>query len=468
MHLFEIVSDDFFKPLTGKYKSVYVDCLELIYSSYKTELSFGVDKEVVLSKLIEYFDEASSEEMIFDEESEIADDSRAKANGILRTLKSCNWIEYEVGNDYSVKVNLFDYAATMIESFGNIKRNEEMEYQSVVSQIYGTLENNEAYAKPYEYIIKRVSENTDELINGLKKLNTMIKKRIDAITREKTAADIVKDFFTYHKEIGSKAYHRIKTSDNISHFRLRIIQKLNGILENTEVWDKAVKGFMEIEQIDDPYQAEEKLRAKVHFIISSFNNYDEIIKEIDMKHTKYITSAIARAEFLLSNTDNIEGKLMQILSFLSAELNKDETINFNEEFEGDLLKAFDVFPQSFLDSDSLYVMPITRKFEIPEVLNESFGLSEEERKQKQREVYEKNKRRFSKKNINQFVLNALTNHDSILASTLPIENKRDFIRLIFISLYGRDESSKYEVEPISEKVSLGPFSFSDFKIVRRD
>ena len=123
LNLFQIISEDFFKPLNGKHKKIYIDCLELIYSTYKTELSFGVEKEVILSKLVEYFDETSLEEMVFDEENEVAADSREKANAILRTLKNCNWIEYEVGSDYSVKINLFDYAATMIESFQKIIKN---------------------------------------------------------------------------------------------------------------------------------------------------------------------------------------------------------------------------------------------------------------------------------------------------------------------------------------------------------
>ena len=41
-----------------------------------------------------------------------------------------------------------------------------------------------------------------------------------------TAGEIVQEFFVYHKDIGSKAYHRIKTSDNISHFRSTIIENL--------------------------------------------------------------------------------------------------------------------------------------------------------------------------------------------------------------------------------------------------
>lgn len=467
MQLFQIISEDFFKPLTGKYKSTYIDCLELIYSTYKNELSFGVDREVVLSKLEEYFDETSQEEMVFDEDNEVAKDSRSKANAILRTLKKCNWLEYESGMDYREKVNLFDYSATMIESFDKIVKNEDMEYQSVISQIHGTLQNKEAYVKPYQFIIKRVTENTDELINGLKKLNTMIKKRIDEITRDKTAAQIVEDFFVYHKEIGSKAYHRIKTSDNISHFRIGIVESLRHILENEEIFKMSVNGYMEVEQVEDYFEAEEQLKYKIRYMIFSFNNYDQIIEEIDLKNTKYISSAIARAKFLLSNSNNMEGKLKQILANIADEFNRDDTVNLNDQSDDILLNIFDIFPQNFIDGDSLYVIPIMRKLELPNVLEEPFGLREEERQLRKLAMKERNKQRFSKNNISEFVITALKENTTMLASTLPLDTRRDLIRMIFISMYGRHEESKYMVEPIDGMISIKGFRFTDFRIVRR-
>lgn len=299
--------------------------------------------------------------MVFDEDEEIAKDPRSKANGILRRLKDSGWIEYELANDYKVKVNLFDYAATMIESFNKIIKNDEMEYQSLVSQIHATLLNQEAYLKPYEYIIKRVSENTEELMIGLKKLNTNIKKYIDAITNNKTAGEIVQDFFVYHKDIGSKAYHRIKTSDNISHFRSAIIENLYNILNDQNIFERAVRGFIEVELEEDQDNAEDALRGQILSIISAFRNYDDIISEIDSKNSKYIGSAVARAKFLLTNTNNAEGKISKILAYISDEFNKDETINLYDEIDDSLFEVFNIFPQGFIDSDSLYVVPISKK-----------------------------------------------------------------------------------------------------------
>jgi len=468
INLFNIMPEDFFKPLTSKYKTTYIDCLRLIYNTYKTELSFGVDREVILEELEHYFDNQSSEEMVFDEEEdgEIAKDAKTKAYAILRRLKDCGWLEYELGNDHKINVNLFDYATTMIESFNKIIKNEEIEYQSLVSQIHGTLLNPDAYAKPYEYIIKPVIDNTEELIGGLKKLNTNIKKYIEGITNEKTTKEIIEDFFIYHKDIGSKAYHRIKTSDNISHFRITIIERLYELLDKQELFQQAVLGYMEIEQVKEKASAEDALKEKILNIIFAFKKYDDIILEIDHKHAKYIGSAVARAKFLLSNTNNAEGKISKILGYLAKEMNRDTTLTINDEADDELLKIFNIFPQGFMDNDSLYTIPITRKMYLPEQLSPTLGLSQEEREIRKLALQEKNKNRFSRKNINEYINELLMSKKAVLASTLPLENKRDLIRIIFINLYGNNPSSTYQTIKTNEIIEINGFRFSDFTIER--
>ena len=427
-----------------------------------------MDKEVIISELENYFDNESNMEMVFEEDDEIAKDSRSKANGILRRLKDSGWIEYEVSSasDYKIKVNLFDYAATMIESFNKIIKNDEMEYQSLVSQIHATLLNQQMYVKPYEYIIKRITENTEEFMVGLKKLNSNIKKYIEAITNEKTAGEIVQDFFVYHKDIGSKAYHRIKTSDNISHFRTTIIENLYNILNDNNIFQRTVLGYMEVEQVEDKEQAEDALRGQILNIISAFRNYDDIISEIDNKNSKYIASAVSRAKFLLTNTNNAEGKISKILSYLSDEFNKDETLNLYDEVEDSLFEVFNIFPQGFIDSDSLYVVPISKKMCLPQGFNTTLGISAEERSLRKLALMEKNRSRFSRKNINAYVDKLLDDKKVILVSTLPLVSKRDLIRIIFISLYGKDNKSIYKTSYTDEIIAVNSFSFRDFIIER--
>jgi hypothetical protein len=328
--------------------------------------------------------------------------------------------------------------------------------------------NLEGYGKPYENVIKKVIENTEYVMVGLKKLNTSIKNRIDSITRDKSASEIVRDFFDYNIEIGSKSYHRMKTSENISHYRLEIVERLRYILDDKNVFERTVDGFMDIEQTEDRQLAREELRDRILRTISSFNSYDDIAREIDEKHTKYLSSSVARAKFLLNDSGNTDGKIFQILALMADELNREDEMGLNDDTDNDILRIFEIFPQGYLDGDSLYVMPITRKNQVPQLLDQSIGLSEEERLARKMALREKHRNRFSRKNINSFVMESLGDRETILASTLPLSTKRDLIRVIFISLYGRHHLSGYRIRRKGSMIESNGFRFEDFEIERRD
>lgn len=145
-NLFDILPPDFFKPLTSKYRQEYSDCTLLLLNSFKPEISYGVNREIVVKALTEYF-EADDGEMTFDESTYISD-AREKANGVIAVLKNCGWIEYEQETNHQLNVVLREYAAPVIESMNRIIREEEAEYQGIISQIHASLQNKELYSKP--------------------------------------------------------------------------------------------------------------------------------------------------------------------------------------------------------------------------------------------------------------------------------------------------------------------------------
>lgn len=59
-------------------------------------------------------------------------------------------------------------------------------------------------------------DRTIALFTELKKLNTNIRKYIDNLTSGLSLEQIMEHFFSYNDNIGSKAYHRMKTNDNVS------------------------------------------------------------------------------------------------------------------------------------------------------------------------------------------------------------------------------------------------------------
>lgn len=462
-NLFQILPVDFFKPLTSKYRQVYADCILLIFNTFKPEISYGVNREIVVKALTGYF-ETDDMEMTFDDEATFIRDAREKANGVIAALKSCGWIEYEQEKNHQLNVVLFEYAIPIIESMNKVILEEETEYQGLISQIHASLQNKDLYAKPYELIIKGVKENTERLISELKKLNASIKRHMDRQTSEMSASQIIDHFFEYHKNIGSKAYLRMKTSENISYFRSSIIEKIEEMMENVAVMERAVAGYMEVEQIEDKDVAYDNLVSDLLDVKSMFYRLDEIIEDIDKKHMGYMKNAVMRARFKLATGNNMEGKLSKILDSLAEELNSGES---GEDVTVELEELCGIYSQGFLSPESLRTIPVKKRNAIVDDMEEGVVMTEEERQLYKEALRMKNRTRFSRKNINEYVGNLLEGREKISVEEVPVESKRDLIRIIYISIYAGNRANNYEIKRTNKRVNKMGYEFPLFEIIRR-
>ena len=465
-HLFEILPPQFFKPLTGKYRREYADCIMLLLNSFKPEISYGVNREIVVRALTDYF-EVDDAEMTFDDETYISD-ARDKANGVIAMLKSCGWIEYEQETNHQLNVVLYEYAIPIIESMNRVIREEEAEYQGIISQIHASLQNKDLYSKPYELIIKGVQENTERLLSELKKLNASIKRHMEKQTNDMEADEILNHFFEYHQNIGSKAYLRMKTSENISYFRSAIIERLEYLLETPEIMDRAVSGYMEVEEKTDETAAYDNVVQMLLDVKSSFYRLDDIIDEIDRKHTRYMRNAVMRAKFLLATGNNLEGKLSQILNQYVEELNCGGTGESGEETESAVQNLLALYPQNYISPESLQSIKVTKKLGKVDDLSTENRMSEEERQLYKEALRMKNRNRFSRKNINAYVITLLKDCSRMPVNAVPVESRRDLLRIIYISIYAGNRSNNYTIQRTGERTEIAGFSLPYFEIIRKD
>lgn len=470
--LFDILPADFFKPLTSKYRQEYADCIMQLFNAFKPEISYGVSRDIVVKELTDYFD-ADDVEMSFDDEIYVYD-AREKANGVIAMLKKCGWIEYEQETNHQINVVLCEYAIPVIESMNRVIREEEAEYQGIISQIHASLQNEELYSKPYELIIKGVLENTERLLSELKKLNASIKRHMDRQTNDMGADEILTHFFEYHRNIGSKAYLRMKTSENISYFRTAIIERIERMMESADVMDRAVAGYMEVEEAGDPDQAYDQVVSMLIDIKSSFYRLDDIIEEIDRKHARYMRSAVMRARFLLATGNNLEGKLSKILDMYVRQLNEempiDEKRQLNEEIQQDednILDLFSLYPQNYISPESLQTIPVTKKLGTISKFSDDTGMSEEDRLLYKEALRMKNRSRFSRKNVNEYVVNLLNGRDAMPVTEVPVESRRDLIRIIYISIYAGNHSNNYTIKRSGKQVEMKGYSLPYFDIVKK-
>ena len=89
------------------------------------------------------------------------------------------------------------------------------------------------------------------------------------------------------------------------------------------------------------------------------------------------------------------------------------------------------------------------------------------RQEKMRKMAEKIQRVVSVEKIQDYVEQRMAGGKEMLASDLPLGSEDDFIRLIYVRLYGQRKNMDYDIETLEEREVNG-FRFRDFRIRRKE
>jgi hypothetical protein len=463
LKLFEAIPSNFFSILSSKNKEIYADCVFIIYKVVSLNTSFGVEREIVVQTMIDYF-EGLEDKDIFSEEDSTIKSSREEANFILRRLEECGWIDIETTSNYIKILNLRDYAITILETFDRIMHNEGLEYQGYVYTIYSILFTKENTA--YNIMLEQVYENTTKLVNGLKSLNSNIKKYIDVITTKKTPEEIMKLHFEgYTQDVIDKGYHRLKTSDNVSKFRPRIIEKLEDIRKNNDFIKLVCKQNVEMEKAADFDEAYERVISSLNDTINAFYNIDSIIDEIDRKNFQYIRASLTRVKYLLNTSRDLSGQVNEIFKFIVSMV-EDNNLDIKEDSLNELSDLFNFFPQNFVDGKSLYTSTEGKQAFVPQSIDKT-NISKDEREKRIKEIKEKNMSRMSRENIDKYVMGFVADRKTANGSMLPLNEINDYIKLIYIIVYSKSRLVHYRIKKLNREVIINGFSFNDFEIWRK-
>ncbi|MGL4849775.1 MAG: Wadjet anti-phage system protein JetA family protein [Clostridium sp.] len=459
--IFSSIPEQFFIPLASKNKKVYIKIISLLYSLVESGLSYGAEKEIFISEIEDYLYSDSIDLETEDEEQ--GNSNRDKANILIRKLEEYSWIYTETTSDYKKIINFNDYSITVIEALLKIIQKEKLEYQGNIITIYTLLTTKEK--QNAGIIIKQVHENTRGIMSALKTLNANIKKYMDNITKKMTPEDILEELFgRYTQDILDKAYHRLKTSENVSRYRPRIIESLQGLLNNKEFLMEAAIFYKNEDEEVKEEEAREEVCNIITKVINAFNDMDDIIAEIDAKNSKYIRASVTRAKFLLNNSKDTVGLLKNILEYTCLKY-KELELNLSGDYLEELSDIFTIDTFGYCDETSLYVMAEGKKSFKPESLEVS-NISEEDRGNRLREFKKNQEKRYSPKKINEIVNEILGNREKINASEIKINTIEEYVKLIYIRIYGNSSFTKYNIERKDTVVCKSGYSYRDFEIWR--
>lgn len=444
---------------------VYWECLCRLFAVTNRQLSFGVERDILVDELQFYFDSSFATQMT-DGEWENADEgsmsSRDKANFILRRLEGYGWISVETDYSYVQRVNFRDYAVSVMKTLLNLSDEKKTEYQGYIYTIYSLARSG---GENLGLGLLQIVENTDALLTGLKSLNANIRRYIDDLTKHSTVAEILDALLNdYYSNVVDKAYHRLLTSDNVSKFRPEILERLEANARSKSYLKKASAEIAVLKEITEE-EAQEETLSMLHEVIDAFQSMDDILSEINQKNTRYQRAAINRARFLLSSGDDIRGQLKDILTVLGEKIT-DMGMDYNAIYElEEMDKLIRIFSCEYLDIDSLYAPVEGKKEFVPEPV-EVHKPNQKLREEKRRQMQEKLERVLSPQKIDAYVIKQLSERGQMRASELPLDEDDTFIRLIYIRLYGQRNSMSYELE-LGEVIKKDGFRFRDFIIRRR-
>ncbi len=346
MDIFDLIPDNFFSILSSKNKRLYVACLIETFRIYENGSILGTDKKMLADELAHFLEhhesyryDSSEDEKIdeIDEDIEEAKNSkRSLAYYVLRKFEECGWIYIDVDNDYQEILNFTDAGITIMEALMQINPNYEnssynndfyddndyqpyryhqSDYNGYIYTIYCLLTN--PIIEDYAVVCQEVYRNTRLLIRSLRKLDSRMKDYISQVVETTEIKDLITKLIDYKSELIDGSYLKLKTGDNINKYRLPIVSKLEEFEQNDNIMyviSNSYKGHFQ--SADDAYK---KAYRVLDEMIDIFNSLDEFISEIDFKNKKYIDSTIGKIKFLLTEDDNITGKINTILRYIKLQ-----------------------------------------------------------------------------------------------------------------------------------------------------
>lgn len=478
MELFDIIPQNFFTILSSKNRRLYTACAMQAFTVYEAGSILGVDRKIIVDEITIYLEH--NPDLLCDEEDEIegsVDDITNKrdiANFVIRRLEECGWIYIDVTSDYEEILNFTDVAITIIEALQEICPRQitydyyddddyatptytslidPNEYKGYIYTIYSLLMNDNV---DYPLMISEVFKNTKMLIRSLRKIDSRIKDYINLVVETSEIKDLMARLIEYNNEIFEPTYSKIKTSDNINKYRLDIVTKLEEIEGNEIAMQQIASDYMY--RFRNSNLAYEKANRDLDEMIDIFNALDSYISEIDEKNKTYINSTIGKVKFLLTEEDNIIGKLNSILKYI-----KWQNHNGKQEKAINDIKSIVNLPQvKGYSETSLY----TPRGKYSRTDYSSLDLDRFDFESMDSSFLNGFKSKYDPKIVEDIIFKNIDENQSLCVSDLINEfsTRDDALLCIFILIYATENN--YKIEKLTNMIETKYFRMANFKITK--
>lgn len=472
MQLFDVIPQDFFKPLTGINRKKYMDIIMLIWLHCKRNPIYGESKSVILDWLEDYFTGLNEEISIDPDEFSNSDEGdtsvcspRFYSSMFLRRLKETGWLEErEAGYEEEPQIVVNHRIVPIIRSFHDVVSPQMITYKGKLFKVYKLLQDISKDESPYENILREVSGDLDDLNAALRQLAASIGTYMDELTRGKSPEEILKLFDTYEEKVVVGAYHRFKTNDNLFYYRSELFEQLE--LCRTQCFETLVKDFSLVEQVSDE-DASLAIGRLIFKLEEDLREMGEIIKVIDERHILYRTRAVQRAQFLLLSDGTVKSKINRILRYCAATISSpDDLYDVDDEI---LAPLFQMYPQGYFDAKSLKP-PIQPRIPTPvEELPELGEVDAEAVSARQDQLLQYARNAVTAENVNRFAHMVLRQQAAVTARELVDQHPQiqDIVKIIGLHTYSSSTERTFDISLKPNFVECRGLRFQDFTVRER-
>lgn len=413
---------------------IYMETLMLIYDEYLYN-DFFLTKESCIQLISEHFQNRIIDITADDDEEDI-DAFEPMATKILNRLIKFTWLKrVEDYSSFKTNIILPDYSSLFIEVFKRLLNPDESDtdlyIQNVYTNIYSFYHDNKAGLE----LLRSAMVNTTRLNRSLQDmLHNMDRFFSTLLEKENYEALLAEHLTVYVETIVNKKYGLLKTSDNFYIYK-NDIKKLLRLIQEDEGRISILMQKMSMEGKSNE-EADKELSELIYGLEHGIINMEKRISHIDTEHSKYVRATVGRLEYLLNNEDNLKGNIIRLLNLLGGEQ--------QEEIIKQTADSMGLNDLTIITPDSIYKKRGKNKVfdETVEVIEDV----EEELSKDEILIVNRSKNRYSKEQIESFVLNRM---EGGIFSTKenPVKNEEEFELLILAYDYSVRKSSPFYAVP---------------------
>ena len=460
--VFNVIPNNFFNPLSSNsnYKINSV-LLQFIYEQYDNEISYRIKRSILRDEMA-YFISNNFDFFVSDSET-VAKSYQDMASDYLRKFasKDVAWIEEEFDDSTFEKyIVITEQGILLAELLTRLEKPEREELSSYMYNIYNTLLNQEQWnGDPYVGALKNIYRNAKSLSKSLKKMSTYIRKTIEKLMKEISYESLTENIIAYCDGDFIKEYARLtKPQNNIHIYRGRIINMLEEIQNDEEIYELMVIGCVNEEDIEE-WEAQEKIELMFD-VIKKFlkEDYLKIIADIKHKLNLYITMALGRLRYLKNHEVDMRGNVEKTLKYM---LDMATEIGMKEEVSEEMMDLIRINQNKYIDLQSIR-MPQNRRRVRKQSITDIEMLTEEDliglKKAYEREAQNP----YSKKITKQYLKTLIGNNHELRSKDVPLNSKEDLLMILSAVVYAQENGYKVELE--EGYYDVGNMTLKSFKI----